>query len=657
MAQPRNNILHNYANYTYNLQLWAITKDDFNKVAAGIGVGSEDSILQSGELLISNGGMGVNEPRSQFFQDIDMVIDNLEIETIIGNKGKSARGTDAISLKFEIIEPYTVTLLDRLYNLAQVKAPGSDFKALIYCLKIQFFGYNDTGQIINIPATKWFPITLLNMKFSVTQKGATYNVQAIPASHAMLTNIDNVIPFHVELQGQTMQDLFSADNVAVVALSSNPRTDSTSLPYGSNSSVIKSIKDALDKNETFKVRQGSQKYPNVYKFEFDNDLLNAKVLDPSNVSIQSLPFAPVTGTDGQTARYRAQVGSIQIDNVNGAFRTQAGTKITDFIQAMFIVSDFMRNQVSSTPGGGDPNKPFVGIKITPKMKIIDPGYDPVTKNYVREMTYVVKKFEHTGEDHPDMPQKPPNPADAVKTYEYIFTGNNKDVINLNLNYQMAFFETRNAGKQNLTNNANDSTGDTPDTSSTQQPDSTNDRRLARPGIAPRSLDASRSNTSPVENDFKTLTVAEMMSKLFDNIADTISLDITIVGDPDWIQQDNVLYASVLPTTDKIASNGVINFQDSITHFNLTFKSPTKDYNDVSGLLDVSSGTTAIFSGLYHVISVTSSFRKGKFTQKLVNNRIRTQNANEIPKPTSSPLTQSNNSALSTQDGRPVTAVG
>ena len=51
----------------------------------------------------------------------------------------------------------------------------------------------------------------------------------------------------------------------------------------------------------------------------------------------------------------------------------------------------MRNQVKAP---GDTSKPFIGIKIIPKMKVLD--YDPITKNYVREMTYTVSKFEYTG---------------------------------------------------------------------------------------------------------------------------------------------------------------------------------------------------------------------------------------------------------------------
>ena len=643
-ASQRNNILHNYANHTYNLQLWAITKDDFNKVSDGIQVGKEDAIIQSGELLISNGGFSQSDARSQFFTDIDMAIDNLEIETIVGNKGKMARGTDAIMLKFDIIEPFTVTLLDRLIRVAKVKAQGQDFKSLIYCLKIQFFGYNDDGTIATIPATKWFPITLLNMKFNITQKGALYNVQAVPAHQLVMTQINNTIPFHIELQGQTIGDLFNGDALETVNVGgSNPRTDTTSVPNGASTSVIKSIVKALNDNEKFKVSQKSQKYPNEYKFDIDPDLKAAKVVDPANMPNNSFVFAPIQGADGQAARYQAQAGTLKIDNVNGAFRTQAGTSITDFIQSIFIVTDFMRNQV--TLNAGDQSKPFVGVKIVPKMKVLN--YDPITKNYQREITFSVRKFEYTGLDHESMPQKPPSDADVVKNYEYIFTGNNKDVRNVSLNYQMAFFETRIASKISVAENSNDGINDDTTVVNDTEADGGSDNtapRLGQPGRNPVALIANRTNSGGVQTDTKSLTVSEMMSHLFDNIADTISLDIEIVGDPDWIQQDNVLYADGLPKDQKIVSNGVINFQNNITHFQFTFKSPTTDYDPITGLMDVSNSSTAIFSGKYHVITVTSSFRKGKFTQKLTNNRIRIQDTSQLPKKKKPPV----------NDGRQVT---
>ena len=158
-AKARSNILHDYVNYTYNLQLWAIKKSDFNKIAQGsIGPDTANNIVKNGQLLISNGGFSDtdSEKRSGAFGN-DMAIDNLEVESIVGNKTPQARGTDALKLKFEIIEPYTVTLLDRLYLVAKEMGDGADFKQIIYVLKIQFFGYDDLGHPKVIDATKYFP--------------------------------------------------------------------------------------------------------------------------------------------------------------------------------------------------------------------------------------------------------------------------------------------------------------------------------------------------------------------------------------------------------------------------------------------------------------------------------------------------------------------
>ena len=641
MPTARNNILHDYANYTYNLQLWALASSGFNKIADGIGIGSEDSILQGGQLLINNGGVGNGEQRSPFFPT-DFVIDNLEIETIIGNKGKGSRGTDAISFKFDIIEPYTVTLLDRLNKVAQNVAMGLDFKTLIYCIKIQFFGYDSMGKPIKIPATKWLPFTMINIEFNLSQKGAVYACQAIPAQNMALKLLDNTIPFHVELKGQTIKDLFSAQTITASSSGGGSRTDSAPVPYGSDSNVVKSIAGALNDNEVYKVSQKAQKYPNVYRFVFDDTLAKAVVLDPGKPSDNGIPMSNVKGSDGQTAKQQAVDGNLPLDNVNGTFRTQAGTKITDFINTIFQVTDFMKNQVNIA--GGDKSKPFIGIKIIPKMKILN--YDTQTKWFNREVTYVVKQYAYYGEDHPQMPQKAPDPAAVVKNYEYMFTGNNKDVAKVNLHYQMAFFEVRNANKDGYSVDANPGgaggTGAT-DVSTTNYNSSAGE--LAKSGYITAMGNANWQNSGPNTRTVESMTVSEMMSKLFDNIADTISLDIEITGDPDWIQQDNILYSANLPSGSKIASNGVINYQDSITHFQFTFKSPTKDYDDIKGLIDVSNSTTAIFSGLYHVISVTSSFRKGRFTQKLTNNRIR------IQKDTETNSTTNTGGSSSISDGR------
>jgi hypothetical protein len=114
-----------------------------------------------------------------------------------------------------------------------------------------------------------------------------------------------------------------------------------------------------------------------------------------------------------------------------------------------------------------------------------------------------------------------------------------------------------------------------------------------------------------------------MNKLFDNDADMIQLDITIVGDPDWIDQDTVLFGPEIGPSPYIG-NGSVNFTRE-TYFNFFFRTANTDYDDESGLFN-QDGAYSAFSGTYNVIQVTSYFQRGKFTQKLLNVRTRNQTA-------------------------------
>ena len=57
--------------------------------------------------------------------------------------------------------------------------------------------------------------------------------------------------------------------------------------------------------------------------------------------------------------------------------------------------------------------------------------------------------------------------------------------------------------------------------------------------------------------------------------------------------------------------------------NLTFKTP-QDFNDKTGVYELSSDQRAVFSGLYKVVQVDHSFTDGQFTQTLTMIRFNNQ---------------------------------
>jgi len=630
-ATVRSNILHGYANYTYGLQMWAISVkpgQGFNLIGgSAITPGKEPTLLNAGELLISNGGQGPDSMRSPSFPT-DFVIDNLEIESLVGNKGGDARGTDALTIKFDIIEPYTVTLLNRLRDVAIRNGFNADYKSIIYCMKISFYGYDDKGTPQLIDSTKYIPFTLLNIKFNITNKGALYSCQGIPAQNMILTMLDNQVPFHVEMQGQTIQDLFNATVIEKSTKSAGTaaRTDTApKAPNSGNTTVTKGIKTALDDNEKFYKSNKAQEEANEYCFEFAPELAAATVITSNKISDEARKYSNVKGAAGADEIAKGKVGQLTLDSTTGTFRSQAGTKITDLIKSVLTVSDFMRKQYSETP---NKNMPVRGWKIIPKLEI--KGYDKITHYFTRKVTYVVKLFDYYGEAHPNMGQKAVPPSSVVKKYEYLFTGNNRDVMKVDLNFQMAFFEVRNGVKSNYVDDSNSGSGEIDGSSRSDTPTNVGqDLRLFTPIVKPVTGIASEQLQAATTNDKEAITVGEMMTKLLDNGVDVMSLDIEIVGDPDWVQQDNVLYGDTTDTTAKTLPNGTINFQDSITCFDFTFKSPSKDYDDTTGLFDLSNSDTAVFSGTYQVIKVSNNFRKGRFTQKLTNVRVPIQKDTDV----------------------------
>ena len=114
-ATVRTNVLHDYANHTYNIQLYAITQGGFNKISQGaIAIGKESDIVSDGSLLISNGGVGNGEKRASEFPT-DFVIDNLEIESLITGGG-NRMAHNATNIKFTVTEPNGITLINNLYK-------------------------------------------------------------------------------------------------------------------------------------------------------------------------------------------------------------------------------------------------------------------------------------------------------------------------------------------------------------------------------------------------------------------------------------------------------------------------------------------------------------------------------------------------------------
>ena len=176
---------------------------------------------------------------------------------------------------------------------------------------------------------------------------------------------------------------------------------------------------------------------NTVRVEFDPEIGNSRLMigpvnvssTPANGSSVSAQRAAIQGQNNQDSQRRAQL------NFDGAtINIPAGMTIDKLIDWAVRNSDYIGKQISdpevraAIQNGAPPTNTWLNwFKITPSIKI--KKFDQKQNKYAYDIVFYVKKFK-VANKHPYAARgKVPG---YVKKYDYIFTGQNNDIIDLNL---------------------------------------------------------------------------------------------------------------------------------------------------------------------------------------------------------------------------------
>ena len=260
-TQP--NVLDDYASYTYQISWYLLDPVQYNQLTNSISPNTSgwSLLMQSGGApLPANSNTSTSAPGRNPHFPLDFYLDDLEISSKVNGKGTGAPH-NAVELKFKVVEPNGLTLIDRIYaavkgfygpgenspeldptgGLAQQANVGKpvieitpNYLSAPYCLGIRFYGY-DSGGNLQAPATgryspnatpglvgptndnfaiieKLIAFNITDLKFRMAaganSKGVEYNVtgKPIPMNHAFGQS-RGTIPFPFELSGTTVKDL------------------------------------------------------------------------------------------------------------------------------------------------------------------------------------------------------------------------------------------------------------------------------------------------------------------------------------------------------------------------------------------------------------------------------------------------------------------
>jgi len=576
----------------------------------------------------------VEKSRNVLSQNRDLYIKSAIINSVPGLNEKR-RLTSVTDITMEIVEPYGITLLERIRGAA-INNNYLDHLDAPYLLTVEFRGFDEQSRVINQfgkDATKRvIPIKIIDMQMDVNQAGTVYTVKAIPYNEFAFVN--------------TYSEL---------------KTSGSLYPQGSTvADVVKALEDLLNQGAEDDRAAGKVGIPDRYQISIHEDLNPEK------------PFAVDTIEQAGMYNQAVDTGDVPVEYM----KVNTGNNIIKILEEImkghpdFTEKQFkkFREKASRELGlaqfkGGaqavlEQAEGFYFKYFRIKSSVIpnDEDFDLKRATNPKLIKFTIEPYKihayslsipgvSTGKNFKNF---------VFKTYNYIFTGDNVDVLDLNINYRVAYFQgsLKDVQATNLRKNTVENAKNVP-TGGTTAIEHFGDGNLLFK-TEPTTFSSSgtgKTGGTPTELD-------AFLDTLTHPLADMVNIRMEILGDPAWLGQSQFIPISpelfgtkrIHKDTDmdywQNARNSIWN--DQLRCYNpdvaepivlLNFRMPT-DINDRTGLYDLQSDQSAEFSGLYRVIGVEHNFTDGKYTNVLQMTRFNNQGVTiSNPIPTSFVLTK------------------
>ena len=141
---PFPNQLEKFASYNYIFTLGCLSAYELNYPDLTYR-------FQDPEVLVlkSGGGAGPKKVRTDFETEgtVEYFIDDVEINTIIA-PGADTKQTNATSINFTVLEPYSMGMFLQTLNLAAKQAGHKNYVGAPYVLSVEFVGFDDDGNYL-----------------------------------------------------------------------------------------------------------------------------------------------------------------------------------------------------------------------------------------------------------------------------------------------------------------------------------------------------------------------------------------------------------------------------------------------------------------------------------------------------------------------------
>lgn len=688
---PFRNELDQFASYAPVFTLGCLTNIEFNFPLSYRTLGPAVKIIRSG------GGGGPTIPS---LYDLDgkreFFIEDLNIKNTVAPNPKS-RHSNATAINFKVIEPYSMGQFFHNLRSASLVTGHKNYLEAPFLISIAFIGYDDDGNVKSpFFSQRHFPIQIVQAEMNVSEAGATYDIQAVPYTEKAMTNRAQRLKTDVAIKGRTVAELLQNGPQSLTAALNQVTVEQKAAQQSSgdeyviqfpNTSILGALGGVVDGlasvassvtgslagvggavNEWYQGLVGGDNSPpprllekvseNTAVFSLGtlignklkaqaatdiNSIGRSQLLRPGtqynlgNTPYQLPSFAEDPGNPGNLKR-----NLISYNPGTSVYQFEQGSKIQDIIEEVLITSQYGRDFASAN---GDFSGRRSWFRIEPQ--VYNGGGllgGLITGKSPKLYVYRVRPYKTDGSNFSapgftGFSRTLIKQLLTPKAYSYIYTGQNKDIIDFDLRFNMMYYTGVQAARnqKQLASVLGGALGFGPKERDAITTTGANPSVLPVGNAVGGEINDDGSSTDNEQganggnaagDDPETGTARYFNDMMINSGNDLLQVDLKIHGDPYFISDVGVGNFLGLPSSPllPVTIDGSMNPMDGEVYVILNFRTPI-DYDEEDGYVKYPLGgflPVSMFSGLYQVIQVNNSFDNGKFEQTLQLARKRNQ---------------------------------
>lgn len=636
------NPLEQYASYNVLWTLACLTPDQFNNPAL-----YRNNISQLQNIIFSSAGRFGDKRVSTAYGTPEFYINGFVMRCVVGSNEQSGN-QNAIGFNFDIYEPYSMgLLLQSVQRSARLAGFENYLDNAVFVLRMDFQGYDELGNIYKSIAPKFFTMKITKITFQVNEGGSVYKVDAVPYNHQAYADMTNTTFKDCRIGGDSNGDgsvlellvtgkrslvKFLNDNEAALVkakLIGKPDVYEIQFPQQANVMYSKAGTPSETNRATTDPNKTTKSIPTSSR---SNDTVQV-VSDANNIAQSSLGFNETQGGTVGFKRgnevYDPQKGIKQVDNMifnpkERSLQFTQSASITSIITQVILSSKWAQETVKKRTKEGY----IQWFKIDVQMELLD--LDDVVGDYSKKFIFRVVPYYIHESIFSEASQQPVGYSELMKSinkeYNYIYTGQNVDILKFDIEINNLFFKGAEPAPKN-----NNAKADNPEQQGVAPNAQTKAERKEgsakeetqeqNVGRARKKRDPSSLKKSAGGSGYRSTEqeIAEEFQRAFlsGGSADLIKVNLEILGDTYWIVDSGYSnYFSPARPEAQITEDGSMNYESGDVYIYLTFRTPA-DVDETTGLYNFNGLVQeSPFGGIYRVTQVESSFQDGVWRQKL-----------------------------------------